>query len=95
MSSADGSSVLLDGEAGAFIHVLAEAATRDEFEAIGRRHLADRGVRVLELAECDNLPAIQTRGDVPSDEFRYLSTFLRDDATCVIGDVYAYENDDE
>jgi hypothetical protein len=95
VSRAGPTSLLRDGEEGAFVHVLAEAATHAEFEEIGRQTLHRRGVLVLGLSDTDNIRAIEQREDVPSEEFRYLSTFLTQDGGCVVGDVFAYEEDDE
>ena len=90
------SSTLLDeGDAGAFIHMIGYADRESEFLIAARRYLSEQALKLIEVTEIDSLKNMNERRETPSDEFRYLSTCLNDDTHLVIGDIFAYEHDDE
>ena len=80
---------------GAFVHLVGSSSSEDNVERAATEHFEYLGLAVVETLSIDSLRSIEERGEVPSDEFRYLSTFVSETEPLVIGDIFSYTENDE
>lgn len=91
----DGCTILSDDEAGAFIHVLGRSDNLRDFIGYGTVFLGSLDLDVVATSDVVSLSSLSARGEIATDQMRYLSIFLSTEEDFVIGDVFSYEEDDE